>query len=814
MLLLIALAAPVRAAERQATPPSAIRVQPGFKVELLRSAGENEGSWISMSFDDAGRILLAEDKKGILRWTPSATSPAGELEVLKGTDILAHCRGILYAHNSLYVCATNGKGLYRLRDLDGDGQFEDVKLLCEMEYKSRYGHGANQMTVGPDGMIYIAIGNDVVLPKVCDPNSPYRNPQNDWLLPNPADGDQDERVGIILKTDPEGKTWTVVAGGLRNQVDVAFNSDGELFTWDADMEWDLGLPWYRPTRINHVVSGGEYGWRWGTGKWPAWYPDSLPTTVDTGLSSPTGLLFGTKSNWPEKYRQMLYAADWQNGRLLMVDLVPNGATYQGKYETLLDGSPLNICDMVFGRDGAMYFITGGRGSQSGLYRVSYVGTPDGAAAQPATNASAETIKAAAKARKLRKDLEELHVVKAPQRLDFIWKSLGSDDPWLRFAARTALENQPVDSWRERVASSQDSRARHTALLALARMGEASDQQIVLRGLADWDWNTASEEELIFGLRTLQLTLIRQGMAQEDADRLRLLAKVQQLPKTESFPVNWLRAELLVALQSPTAIDDVLALLDQGATQEEQIQYVKTLTRIENGWTLAQRKRVLNWLAGNRKLPGGKLVSTTLGSLKDSVVSKLSDEEKQKLSEELQKVNAPVSEEQELVIPVRPLVQRWKMEDLDNDVAALNPESRSIENGRRIVREALCLRCHLMGDRGGQLGPNLTSVGKRYDGRALLESILHPSKEIDPKYQNAMYLLDDGRVVSGRTIAVSRDRIGVEIDPLTGASVNVPRMEIVESKPSDISPMPAGLLDSFTKEEILDLIAYLRSPDRN
>ena len=57
--------------------------------------------------------------------------------------------------------------------------------------------------------------------------------------------------------DPDGKNWTLVAAGFRNPFDIAFNDVGELFTYDADMEMDVGTPWYRPTRVNHVVSGGE-----------------------------------------------------------------------------------------------------------------------------------------------------------------------------------------------------------------------------------------------------------------------------------------------------------------------------------------------------------------------------------------------------------------------------------------------------------------------------------------------------------------------------------------------------------------------------
>jgi hypothetical protein len=116
-------------------------------------------------------------------------------------------------------------------------------------------------------------------------------------------------------------------GGFRNQYDIDFSADGELFTYDSDMEWDVGLPWYRPTKIFHVTSGGEYGFREGSAKWPEYYPDSVATTADVGLGSPTGVKFGTNSNFPEKYRRAFYAMDWTYGRILAVHLKPDGSTF-------------------------------------------------------------------------------------------------------------------------------------------------------------------------------------------------------------------------------------------------------------------------------------------------------------------------------------------------------------------------------------------------------------------------------------------------------------------------------------------------------
>ena len=64
---------------------------------------------------------------------------------------------------------------------------------------------------------------------------------------------------MIATVDHEGKDWQIFAGGFRNSYDLAFDRQGACFTFDSDMEWDIGLPWYRPVRLYHVVPDGEYG---------------------------------------------------------------------------------------------------------------------------------------------------------------------------------------------------------------------------------------------------------------------------------------------------------------------------------------------------------------------------------------------------------------------------------------------------------------------------------------------------------------------------------------------------------------------------
>ena len=360
-----------------ATPAESLTVLPGFKVELLHSATTNEGSWICMTKDNKGRLIISpqRDTQPLLRITLTRAGSVAKIEPIPAP--VKQAMGLCYAHRSLYVNGhgPEGTGLYRLIDENHNDRFDTNEVHFLKKFKGEGEHGYHAVVEGPDGMIYVMNGNHTKVPEDISPNSPHRNYQEDFLLSRLWDANG-HAVGIlapggyVLRTDPDGKQWELMLAGFRNSYDFAFNADGEMFTFDSDMEWDWGLPWYRATRIVHCVTGGEYGWRSGTSNEPEYYADTLPPTVDVGLGSPTGVKFGTPSKFPQKYRKALFAMDWAYGRIVAVHLTPRGASYTGDYETFIKGKPLNVTDLDFGRDGAMYFITGGRGTQSGLYRVS------------------------------------------------------------------------------------------------------------------------------------------------------------------------------------------------------------------------------------------------------------------------------------------------------------------------------------------------------------------------------------------------------------------------------------------------------------
>ena len=791
---------------RTATPVSDITVQPGFKVELLRSAQDGESSWISMSFDNKGNIILGLDDVGVGHLDIS--TEGDEIPFKRINNSFKHCRGVLYAHDSIYVSATNSQGFYRLQDTTGDGTFDKEELLLPLEYKSRFGHGMNQITLGPDNQIYLICGNDVVMPAEIAKTSTYRDAQKDWLLPNPHDAGHDDRVGYILRMDPEGKSFHVIAGGLRNQVDLAFNADKEMFTFDADMEWDVGQPWYRPTRINHIVPGGEYGWRWGTGKWPTYYADSLPSTLDLGLGSPTGLVSGHTLDWPKRFQQGMYAADWQNGRILLVDLIPVGASYRGEYELFLEGAPLNICDMEVGADGNLYFITGGRGSQSGLYRVTVDPSTEPTSIGPKIHRTSVFI---GKHERNRRQIYDSFQERVGSESDLIaWPVLGRDDRWLRFSAMKALERQPFEYWQDKVLDDDNPLRCGTGLIALCRVGVPEHQPHVFYALQRFDLTKLPLKQQLIMLRAYQLCFIRLGKPSDEQTKF-AIAAISPLFPSKHRSINHMAGELLVYLKMPGIVESSIPLLNEVSTQYQQLRIARMLMHVQEGWTDNSKAAFLNWLLRSRAMIGGHQLRERLTNIREDFYEILTDGDKSTHAELIEKIDQPI--ESGDLTTNRPFVQQWKMGDLIKDISVFS-SNRPDEDGVRALTAGSCLKCHKIGTLGGQIGPDLTNIAKRFNAIQILESIIEPSKVVDPKYSYSVYVLTDGTSVSGRPVGVSSKTLKLEVNPLTQETIEVNRDDIDETFSGKTSPMPSGLIDTLTKEEIKDLIAYLIRASKN
>ena len=882
------------------TPAEQLSVPPGFKVELLKSANAaREGSWVSMTLDDAGRLYISPQGKvpegGIMRLTLDAQGHIAKTDWLK-VDVGA-AMGMLWAFNSLYVNGQgpDGQAVYRVTDSDGDGDIDKVALFKKIPGGGGE-HGSHGLALGPDGKsIYIVNGNSTPLIDGIAPDSPYRNYADDILVPRVMDpvatffDNIKIPCGHLLRTDENGTKWELMAGGMRNAYDIDFNADGELFTYDSDMEWDVGMPWYRPSRILHLLPGGEYGFREGNQKWPVSYADSLPPVCDIGLGCPTGVKFGTRSNFPEKYRRAFFVLDWTFGRILAVHMQPRGASYTAKnplasytyptgpeprstavpavrtagvppasvsagtadvrtgvtpvlqpesdVEVFLSGKAMPFTDLEFGKDGAMYVTVGGRGTQSGLYRVSWVGgVPEPAltasqqkadrrekeaqeskahfiASLPKADDGAPTVIIGGYAPSSQERRDDRHEL---ERMDSMNMGLivrtrvpsrnSGGDQFDSFAARTVLERTPIEAWKDKAlnASEKPPQKGLSLLLALARVGTKADQGPLLEALKKFPLDSLDDELKLLKLRVIKVSFARQGRPAEDLVQLGIEKLSRQYP-APNFALNRELCELLVWLGAPDVVEKTLKLLAAAPTQEEQIWYACML-REAAGWTPAQRAEYFAWFNHAREFKGGNSLGKFIERIKEQALAHVPDSERAGIAAMLATPPKPAAV---AGAPTRPFQKAWTMADLDPELPRV-AAGRDFARGKEIFASTQCLQCHHFGPEGGNVGPDLTAVSNRFSRHDILEAIIDPSKVISEQYATFLISTKAGGTIMGQVAGDDGTKLSVLTNPLAGTKEDVVKADILTKTLSPISLMPPGLLSVLTKDEVLDLLAYIES----
>ncbi len=609
------------------------------------------GSWVSLTTDPQGRLIASDQGgAGLFLITPGKDNKATEVERLPVE--LSSAQGLLWAFDSLYAVVNGGKksGLYRLRDTNGDGKVDSEELCMDLPGSGE--HGPHAVILSPDGKsLFVAAGNHTKLPDAIRGSRIPQNWNEDHLLPRRWDANG-HAAGIlapggwICNVDPSGKDWTVFSMGYRNQYDIAFNTDGELFSYDADMEWDFGSPWYRPTRVCHATSGSEFGWRSGTGKWPAYYEDSLPPAVDIGPGSPTGIVFGNGAKFPAKYQKSLFILDWTYSTIYSIELTPDGSSYRGSKADFVTGSPLPVTDAIVGMDGALYFTAGGRGTESSVYRVTYVGNESTA---PVVGGDA----AGREARVLRRQLEAWHG-KVGGDVSMMLKHLSHGDRFIRYAARIALESQPVSEWRDRAFAEKDPKGLINAMLAIGRQGNTNDVDKLVETLLSLDFSSLIPSDQLTWLRTLEVAFARHG-APSGSTRAKLTTKLDSLYPAKTFELNAELVQLLVYLESPTAVAKTIKLMSElgpepipnwgdlvarnsryGGTVGKMladmppvraIHFAFVLRNAKIGWSIEDRRKYFEFFVEAAKRPGGNSYAKFLMQFRDDAIATCSPAEK-------------------------------------------------------------------------------------------------------------------------------------------------------------------------------------------
>ncbi|MCE9606714.1 MAG: c-type cytochrome [Planctomycetia bacterium] len=845
---------------------SLFNVPAGFQVEKLFTVPkELLGSWVNIATDNKGRLIVSDQGNlGLCRVTPPKLGSQDETQVER-LDIkfegkqMSGAQGLLWAFDALYVCCNGGpgSGLYRLKDTNGDDQFDEVVRL--KDFRGGGEHGPHAIRLAPDGKsIYLVAGNHTLPPFQLKTNSPIQtmggarteqlhatlpegatsriapNWDEDSLLPRQWDSNG-HAAGIvapggwIAKTDPDGKAWEMFSVGYRNQYDFAFNGDGEMFAYDSDMEWDMGSPWYRPTRVLHATSGSEFGWRSGTANWPAYYVDSLPQLIDIGPGSPVGVEFGYGAKFPAKYQKALFICDWTFATMYAIHMVPDGASYKAVKEEFVARNALPLTDVTIGTDGAMYFTVGGRGTQSELFRVTYVGTESTAPVDRQEAAGAEL-------RALRRSIEAYHradVEDAAKAAAFLVPHLGHADQHIRYAARVALERLPLAAWQEQVLASDDAETVIIGVVGLARTADTPAQPKLLAALDKLNYAKLTEPQQVELLRAYQLVFIRLGLPDEGV-RSVLGAKFDALFPGVSNAHNQELAILMVAMGSPGAAAKLMPMLSKepGAAATvssdllarnkgyggsiatmlanhpdlQQYQLAFTLRNLKNGWTPEQRKEYFSWFEKARKWSGGNSYQKFLTNIDNDAFANATDAERLML--ESLKVRKPY------VVPPLPKPKGPGRDYPAAEIVELSNaklKGRNFKNGQQMYAAARCVVCHRFGGDGGSTGPDLTQLAGRFNVKDLTDSIVDPSKVISDQYKASVVETKDGKTYTGRIVSDAKDTITLVVDPENSSKVlEIKKSEIEQQSPSSVSLMPKDLLKTLNENELLDLMAYLLS----
>ncbi|MBA4067912.1 MAG: heme-binding protein [Isosphaera sp.] len=813
--------------------PGEFKTLPGFKVEKLFAVPKDTlGSWVCLTADDKGRLIASDQgDKGLVRITPGKVGTDEPTKVEKIPAKITAAQGLLWHNGVLYVVCNGGpgSGLYRVTSSKKDDILDTVEKLKAINGGGE--HGPHAVRLGPDGKsLYVVAGNFTKVPDGATSRVPPRQGE-DHLLPRMWDAQGHARGilapgGWVAKTDLDGKAWEVFSSGYRNAYDFAFNADGEMFVYDSDMEWDLGMPWYRPTRVTHTVSGGDYGWRSGSGVWPSHYPDSLPAMIDIGPGSPVGVEFGYGAKFPAKYQKALFICDWTFGTMYAVHTEPSGATYKATKEEFLSRTPLPLTDAVINpADGAMYFTIGGRGAQSELYRVTYTGKEPTDKAEYGDGRDADN-------RKARRRLEALHgATKDPGTA--VFDHLGHEDRFVRYAARVALEHQLAGGLTGLPLSTRFDQAVGAAL-ARVRQGGKGDGRLALHNLDTFDQAKLDERQQLDLLRAYQLVFTRGGEP-DKATAAKLVAKLDPLFPDKSDAVNRELVQLLVYLKSSTVVAKTTKLLAEPSkplTQAElaevlarnagyggtianmlkntpdpqKLWYAFVLRNVADGWTLDQRKAYFGFLAEARTKSGGASYQGFLRNIENEAFANATDADR--LAIEAAGLRKPFKPK-ELPKPLGP-GREWTTAD----VVALEPKlqrGRDFKAGERAFAAARCVVCHRVGGDGGATGPDLTQVAGRFGVKDLAEALVEPSKVVSDQYKASVVRTVDEKSYVGKIVNDAGGKYTIVIDPEDSTKVvEVKKDDVSEVKPSNVSLMPEKLLNQLNEAEVLDMLAYMLS----
>ena len=344
--------------------------------------------------------------------------------------------------------------------------------------------------------------------------------------------------------------------------------------------------------------------------------------------------------------------------------------------------------------------------------------------------------------------------------------------------------------------------------------------------------TLPEDQQLEKLRLVEVSFARQGQPDEDLAKL-ATEKWGAVFPTASDRVNRELAQVLIYLKAPDVIGKCLELVAKAPTLEEQAYYIYQLRNVNSGWTLEERRQYFAWFTQLRKQDpnhtkhpeallqwfkevdrdynDGVSYDKYLINIRNEAVATLTASEKAALKPLIEEnIGSPRWKQAK----ERKFVQAWTVADLQARLEQAK-RGRNFQSGKAAFNDAQCIVCHRMGDEGGAVGPELGGAASKYSLQSILESIIEPSKVIADQFRTYNIVKKDGDSVSGRITDENAERLVIMPSPLSPETLEEVKIsDIAQRTQSKLSPMPTGLVNNLTAEEILDLLAYIEAAGKD
>ncbi len=701
--------------------------------------------------------------------------------------------------------------------------------------------GIHALAFGPEGDLYVSLGDNLV------GYGDFKRADHwgHWTFFHGDGATPLTTAGAVIRISPDGRTFALLARGLRNCCGLAFDAHWNLFGDDNDHE---SLPnEYVPGRLVHVTPHAYFSWPrgWLIEKQP-WRGDLLDTlNSNLGRYVPTGQAYYDETFLPERFRNNLLVAEWGKGALFRYPLQSSRATFTAAQVPLLsctnNARPVGV---AVGRGGRIFVsslvMAGNEASpvcRSEIVMITRADDPSNAPFSGYDETSVATkrlfseLQDASWHRRYRAHLELMRRGKRIQgevlsRL----KKAPAGSPFqssLIWLAAACGERKEV----ERLTVSTNDNARLNAIRALIQFGRPGEDcgllekslrdpnpQIALAALIGvFDCCPTFPREPVFALAANSDSFLRQTAVQLLAERA-TLGELQQLSES-ARPALRLAGVLALGfrLTVPRATNALPAEFPLNVKGfNARVQYVEGLEDLTTRGRLGVFTIADAWARGMRTQEADTIFALLQRRLNDAdervakqaafFLRLLKDERADAKASAILRLlpetqtnapiaNARIAEATELPAEFRGL--DWEKEAARGDS----------KKGQELFSARGCAVCHSIkpDDKSGG-GPSLAGAGSRFNVNYLVESVMVPNKTVAPMFRWTLLRFKDGDDVAGLVTGETED----EIQLLLPAGVRrvVKKNDVAKQEIQERSPMPEGLIQ--TPNELRDLLAYLLS----